>query len=320
MALRQSNTVDNYGSNKQRSSSKKSPLKLCEHIEAASVQFMASKDGGSTSHKELTQINLRIRGDNPNLGYNRFEQRVQSQPKILVTTSAAGGRHQQRESRTGLGARSRSQSRSKSKKSIKVGDGNILCGKCVVTTQVKVKPLKARLQSAKLNYNLDSCPVHGFREEKKTEGTPSDAEPTSRANFTVRLGQGITAQNPAEKVDSDNASTKNADLESRKIRDSIEFTSMTHTARQGLLLEELDEVDEDRLSEALISELRAIASGNFALQGDPVVISTQMSEVSHVKSNRLNLLSLGAYTVKEEGEFSINAQSNIATNERYSPR
>lgn len=94
---------------------------------------------------------------------------------------------------------------------------------------------------------------------------------------------------------------------------------MTHTARlNNMLLEELDEVDEDMLSDALISEIRAIANGNFSLHGDPVVISTQMSEVSHVKSNRLNLLSLGAYTVKEEGEGSLAAQSNIATNERES--
>lgn len=83
-----------------------------------------------------------------------------------------------------------------------------------------------------------------------------------------------------------------------------------------MFLEEMDESEEDRLSEALISEIRAIASGNFAMAGDPVVISTQMSEVSQIKSNRINLLSLGAYTVKEEGEFSINAQSNFATNER----
>lgn len=85
-----------------------------------------------------------------------------------------------------------------------------------------------------------------------------------------------------------------------------------------MFLDELDESEEDRLSEALISEIRAIASGNFTLAGDPMVISTQMSEVSVVKSNRINLLSLGAYTVKEEGEFSINAQSNFATNERDS--
>ena len=58
----------------------------------------------------------------------------------------------------------------------------------------------------------------------------------------------------------------------------------------------IDSEAQDQLSEALVSELRAIANGNFQLGGDPVVISTQMSEVS--RSNRINLLSLGAYTVK----------------------
>ena len=48
------------------------------------------------------------------------------------------------------------------------------------------------------------------------------------------------------------------------------------------------------------------------------MISTQMSMVSDVKSNRINLLSLGAYTVKEESEFALDAQSNIATNEVFS--
>ena len=72
---------------------------------------------------------------------------------------------------------------------------------------------------------------------------------------------------------------------------------------------------QEELSEALISELRAIANGNFELSGDPVQISTQMSVDTQVKSNRINLLSLGAYTVKEDCEFELSAQSNIATNE-----
>jgi hypothetical protein len=65
----------------------------------------------------------------------------------------------------------------------------------------------------------------------------------------------------------------------------------------------------------LISELRAIAGGNFLLSGDPIMISTQQSVSSHVKSNRINLLSLGAFTVKEESVNDLDAQSNLATNE-----
>ena len=43
-----------------------------------------------------------------------------------------------------------------------------------------------------------------------------------------------------------------------------------------------------------------------------------MSIDTQVKSNRINLLSLGAYTVKEDCEFELSAQSNIATNEQNS--
>lgn len=69
----------------------------------------------------------------------------------------------------------------------------------------------------------------------------------------------------------------------------------------------MNEEEQEQLSEALISELRQIANGNFQLGADPVVISTQMSEVSNVKSNRINLLSLGAFTVKEESQCALDA-------------
>ena len=49
---------------------------------------------------------------------------------------------------------------------------------------------------------------------------------------------------------------------------------MTHSARQNLNFDEMTEIDEDRLSQALLSELRAIANGNFELCGEPLVVST----------------------------------------------
>lgn len=65
------------------------------------------------------------------------------------------------------------------------------------------------------------------------------------------------------------------DVNSKKIRDSVEFTSQTHTARQhDFKLDEMDEEMQDELSEALMSELRAIAEGNFILSSDPIQIST----------------------------------------------
>ena len=77
----------------------------------------------------------------------------------------------------------------------------------------------------------------------------------------------------------------------------------------------LDEDEQDRISEALISELRAIANGNFGVSADPLAVSVQLSMDSvQPKSHRLNPLSLGAYTVVEEVN-ELGAQSNIATNE-----
>ena len=77
----------------------------------------------------------------------------------------------------------------------------------------------------------------------------------------------------------------------------------------------MNEIEQEELSEALISELRAIASGNFQLGADPICVSAQVSVASEVKSHRINLLSLGAYTVPEEAEHDLDANSNIATNE-----
>ena len=51
------------------------------------------------------------------------------------------------------------------------------------------------------------------------------------------------------------------------------------------------------MSEALMSELKAIASGLFAISTDPVAVSFQMSVSSSKKA--INPLSLGAYTVNE---------------------
>ena len=82
-------------------------------------------------------------------------------------------------------------------------------------------------------------------------------------------------------------------------------------------VDEMGELEEDMISEALLSELKAIAEGNFELCGDPLTvgISIERSEASHTKSNRLNLLSLGALTAHNFDHGGIDAQSNIATNE-----
>ena len=116
------------------------------------------------------------------------------------------------------------------------------------------------------------------------------------------------------KENSEAGQTEVAEDASRKIRDSVDFTSQTRSARLSLFLK-LDEDEQDIISEALISELRAIANGNFAFGIEPIAVSAQLSVDSlPPKSHRLNPLSLGAYTVVEE-ENELGAQSNFATNE-----
>ena len=77
---------------------------------------------------------------------------------------------------------------------------------------------------------------------------------------------------------------------------------------------ELNSDDEEKLSDALISELKAIANGNFSLGSDPIIISAQASDATYRHHTRINLLSLGAYTANNDSN-PLDAQSNIATNE-----
>ena len=97
----------------------------------------------------------------------------------------------------------------------------------------------------------------------------------------------------------------------RKIRDSIDYTSRTESARLMCSIGEFDNVnlDPDEIEEDLISELRAIAEGKFELGGDLQQVSAFRSD----KSNRLNLLSMGNLTVKNFDVVPLDAQSNIAT-------
>ena len=74
---------------------------------------------------------------------------------------------------------------------------------------------------------------------------------------------------------SDSNVTETVTVMSKKIRDSISFTSMTKTAREPLNLNDLDEREQDELSELLMGELKQIAEGNFVLCGDPIVVSSR---------------------------------------------
>ena len=54
---------------------------------------------------------------------------------------------------------------------------------------------------------------------------------------------------------SDSNATETVTVMSKKIRDSISFTSMTRTAREPFDLNELNEKEQDELSELLMGEL-----------------------------------------------------------------
>ena len=296
-----------------------------DRIGAASVQFMVSKDG-SNSHDDFGQINLKIANQND---FFVNPDQTHSQPKILHKTGLAGSKRQRSRSRS----RSKSQKRSKSRKSIKVGDGNIMCGRCAAhhaPPQPPSKPKrKLRLSSAKPAHGaggwLDGhyCPVHGYREPPvEPDETNTEFEPTRRVASDYGDGAAHLHKHHAScgAAHSESAQTELVDAASRRIRDSVEFTSMTCTAKRerNEALEEYNDVESEELSEALISELRAIARGHFVLGGDPVQVSTQQSVDSNVKSHRINLLSLGAYTVNEDCEGELDAQSNIATDAQLS--
>jgi len=199
-----------------------------------------------------------------------------------------------------------------------------MCARCYshYTPPKPLRQSRVRLASAtptegtvgveKIDEDTEQCPVHGILPPLERDDTVTEEDQTKlqAGNF-----QDISAVINTEKIQhSEHEQTEKVSEASRKIRDSIEFTSQTCTARQNFNLYEMTDLDEDLLSEALIQELKAIASGKFELGGDPVLVSAQVSELSRVKSTRINLLSLGAYSVKDE-VGALDAQSNIATNE-----
>lgn len=126
-----------------------------------------------------------------------------------------------------------------------------MCGKCAIhhaPPQI-VKKRKSRLVSAKMTertgiVELDEyCPVHGFKEVHDTDSA-TEMNPTRRVlsdykDVTVHIAN-QHIRDPTEH-DSDSAKTDEVDLASRKIRDSIEFTSQTNTAKNNFSLQELND-------------------------------------------------------------------------------
>ena len=103
---------------------------------------------------------------------------------------------------------------------------------------------------------------------------------------------------------------------------------MTRTAREPLNLDELNEKEQDELSELLMGELHSIACGNFVLCGDPILVSSRQVSVNKIEEDeeekeeedgqnqneRINVLELGAYSVVNQSNADLSAQSNIPNN------
>ena len=102
---------------------------------------------------------------------------------------------------------------------------------------------------------------------------------------------------------------------------------MTRTAREPFDLNELNEKEQDELSELLMGELQQIAGGHFVLCGDPIVVSSRELTANKIDEDeadkedeyqeprgRINVLELGAYSVANQGAGDLDGQSNIATN------
>lgn len=134
---------------------------------------------------------------------------------------------------------------------MKVGDGNIICGKCVQQQAPPKRPKrKKRLSSAKpssprgmietaVDGDKEYCPVHGHRNE-----VISEVEATHRVNRDYE--ENVTAIIKCQLSDcehSDQATTEVvSDAMSKKIHDSVEYTSLTHTARhRDYRLDEMDQ-------------------------------------------------------------------------------
>ena len=121
-------------------------------------------------------------------------------------------------------------------------DGNIMCGRCAVNHGPKIPKRRKRLSSAKAvtdaTRQLDDeqvpqyCPVHGFKEipgifNNEETDTVTDNQMTRRVPSNGDYGDVTILLNRGGGILSDELSenTENADALSKKIRDSVEFTS-----------------------------------------------------------------------------------------------
>ena len=163
--------------------------------------------------------------------------------------------------------------------------------------------------------NRRYCPVHGFRDITSPTGPPTAFTEIQRKKHNSCVPNDDTLWVHESHKPSDSNVTETVTVMSKKIRDSISFTSMTRTAREIMNLNELNSCEQDELSDLLMSELQKLADGNFVLCGDPMIISSrQVSVQMPSEHKKINVLELGAHSVINEEAADLAAQSNIATN------
>ena len=176
--------------------------------------------------------------------------------------------------RKGSAVSKRSSGKSKSRspggvKSVSTNTNIFICNKCTrpksyLITKKEEKPKKEKPE--KLDPSV-ICPIHGhiqlsFETEDITPKTQLRRIESHKQ--VAEFDNDVTIFVKKNNIASDSGDTESV-LMSKKIRDSIEFTSMTNSAREPFNLVEMSEMDQEDFSEALISELKAIAEGKFEL-------------------------------------------------------
>ena len=174
--------------------------------------------------------------------------------------------HQQRKRSTGSKKSKRSSIKSKSNsKSPTVVNNNkkssaFMCQKCI-RPKSYLLPKKADVPKKEKPEKLRPsviCPIHGHIQlEFETDDTPRTYQKMNHNPINdYDEGMNIFASNKDQMISESLADTINSVEISKRIRDSIEFTSMTHSARESHKVVEKFKFSDAEISDAMVSEIR----------------------------------------------------------------
>ena len=130
------------------------------------------------------------------------------------------------------------------------------------------------------------CPIHGhIHLEFETDDTPRTYQKMNHNPINdYDEGMNIFASNKDQMISESLADTINSVEISKRIRDSIEFTSMTHSARESHKVVEKFKFSDAEISDAMVSEIRQLADTKLDLADDRVLVSSRLSSIKESKS------------------------------------